>query len=410
MRELFYYFSMTKTVNLLKIIPSMMIVLFMSCSSEEYSSPLKGQTVETQLVEAAGAGNIHITIGNKDLSNCKIISNATWCIVTVERSYVNIYRVEPNDTYDERQATITLTDMEDATTISFQVVQKQKDVILVENDTFDVPEEGGTITIPIKSNVDYDIELPSGNWITIAPGTRGLEEKELNLVVAYNNSGSERDGIVKIVGKNSKANAVIKIKQALTPRIEVEGERVTVNSDGGEVTVKVKSNVDVNRITSDSEWVKLGMMSKEDGFNFSIKLTISPMTIKGTRFAYIRFYSDTKQYNYILQVSQTGISDNVVSCYVHTLSYISGYYGSLSAQAHIKNDTKSTIYLTSVTMKTLSHTILSQNFDSKELAPGKSTYVDYNGTYIEGFSIIGLCCTWTYYSGGKEYTITGYEK
>lgn len=279
--------------------------LFCTCifsCSEEYSSPLKGQTVSNQIFET-GTTTKTITIGKGDLSKCTIVSNADWCSASIQGSSVTI-SVKANDTYDERQATITLTDPEDATTLSFIVVQNQNDAIFVDNNTFNVPEEGGIVKIKIESNVDYDVELPVEGWITIQNGTRGLKKSELSLNIALNNSGNTREGIVKVINKTTGIHESILIKQALTPRVEIDPNYISVDEHGDDISVKVKSNVRIANITTNESWITIGDMKSIDGFNFSVIIKILPMTNLTERSGLVAFESSNGSFLSLLSVDQ----------------------------------------------------------------------------------------------------------
>lgn len=284
---------------------SVLTILFCTCyfsCSEEYSSPLKGQTVSNQIFET-GTTTKTITIGKGDLSKCTIVSNADWCSASIQGSSVTI-SVKANDTYDERQAKITLTDPEDATTLSFIVVQNQNDAIFVDNNTFNVPEEGGMVKIKIESNVDYDVELPVEGWITILNGTRGLKKSELSLNIALNNSGNTREGIVKVINKTTGIHESILIKQALTPRVEIDPNYISVDEHGDEISVKVKSNVRIANITTNESWITIGDMKSIDGFNFSVIIKILPMTNLTERSGLVAFESSNGSFLSLLSVDQ----------------------------------------------------------------------------------------------------------
>ena len=130
--------------SFLTLISVIISACFVSCS-EDYSSPLKGKTVNDVVFET-GVNSKTVSIGTEDLTKCTVASNAIWCRPTIAGSSVNVL-VQSNDTYEERKAIVTLTDPEDATTLSFNVIQNQNDAIIVDGKTFEIPEEGGEVNI-----------------------------------------------------------------------------------------------------------------------------------------------------------------------------------------------------------------------------------------------------------------------
>ena len=103
---------------------------------------------------------------------------------------------QPNDTYDERNAAIVLTCAGERTT--FTVSQKQKDALLLSSD---------------KVELDATTDVA---WITQAPGTRGLVEKNLCFDIAPNEGTKARQGTITLSGGG--------VTQAITVRQEAYEE------------------------------------------------------------------------------------------------------------------------------------------------------------------------------------------
>lgn len=479
----------------------------MSCNSESYTSPLKGQSVEKQIFET-GTYTKNLTIGTEDLSKCTILCNVDWCSTRIQGSSI-VISVIPNDTYEERQALITLIDPEDATALSFDVVQRQNDAILVDY-FYNVPEEGGIVKIKVESNIDYEVKIHDVEWITIPSGTRGLKSSEVVINVAPNDSGRERRGLIELVAKNKSGNsAIVSIHQELIPRVEYSPDTIYVSDSGGSFTIYVKSNIDIGRIETLNNWIEIGEKTDVDGFDFSFKVTISPMTSSDfMRYGSIiinasnwpisktinivqepakvqepeilklnrtsitnncnpeeyeiklesnttysiekpswmncilistKYYVNYNEYTYILtfhlnndwddrsgevifksktkeakiSVYQEGNKDirRLINCYTYVPYYMPGIMtGSLEAEAYIENNSPYTIYLTSVIMKTVSHTLLARYYDMKPLPSGAWYMELYGHAPPYNFDLDGLSCTWTFIYNDKENSVTGYRK
>ena len=260
--------------SLYSLIAMFISVCFVSCG-EDYSSPLKGQTVE-DLVFEKGGGSKTISIGTKDLSKCAISSNANWCSARIDISSVEI-TVQPNDNYDERQSIVTLTDPEDATTLSFKVLQNQKDAILVENETVTIPEEGGDVNIKVQSNVSYTVQIPSdASWLTQSTSsTRGLTSSAIILKAEKNNSGDMRNTEISLINKESKTSTKVKILQTITPYIKIDKDIVEADVNGEVIEIKVNTNVKVD-IEYDGTWVRSGGRENSEDFSFVQKIIVDP--------------------------------------------------------------------------------------------------------------------------------------
>ena len=103
-------------------------------------------------------------------------------------------------TYDDREGTITFSCGKAKKLLV--VSQSFKEAIIAnENNTFNLPVEGGTVDIAYQTTVECEVVIPSDaqHWISLAPETRGLESGCATLNIAENNTGAERSTVVKVV-------------------------------------------------------------------------------------------------------------------------------------------------------------------------------------------------------------------
>lgn len=266
-----------------------------SCG-EDYSSPLKGIVVSDQIFET-GTNKMTVTLGTEDLSKCAITSSAAWCSAAIQTSSV-VITLQPNDTYSERQATITLTDPEDASTISFRVIQKQNDAILVDKSTYTVPEEGGEISVDVKSNVEYSVEIPSSaNWLRMKnSSTRALTDSKLFLTAEKNNSGDEREAVIKLTYMKSNTSVSITITQTLTPYITIDQQEIAIFEEATNIEIPVQTNIELEALI-DENWITDNGINKKEDFNFTQKLKASAMPGNSARSANVTFKPKNKKWD-----------------------------------------------------------------------------------------------------------------
>ena len=259
-----------------------------SCS-KEYSSPLKGQVVKDLTFDSSQSSN-SVSIADADLTGFTIKSSELWCTASAKGKVLTV-TVQSNDTYDDRQATVTVTDPGDQTSISFKVFQKQNDAILIDGSTFVVPEEGGDINIKIQSNVSYEVEIPaSAPWLTKSTkaSTRGLVSSTIVLTAEKNNSGDEREAIVTFIDKESGVSSKITIKQSLTPYIEIEKNQITLSEDEKDIEIVVKTNINVETVIS-NDWITDNGRESNGDLNFTQKLKVSKNNSGDEREATVTF-------------------------------------------------------------------------------------------------------------------------
>ena len=272
------------------LIATMASIGVTSCSKESYSSPLKGQVVNDLTFGASQSSN-SVTIANADLTGFSIKSSDLWCSASAQGKSLNV-TVQANDTYGERQATVTVTDPGDQTSITFKVLQKQNDAILVDGSEFSVPEEGGDVSIKVQSNVKYDVEIPSdASWLkkSTKASTRGLETSTIDLTAEKNNSGDEREAIVKLTNTDSGTSSQFTVKQELTPSFTIDKEEFSIDELGDEVSVTVTSNIEIDVLFSD-DWASSAGTTEKDGFNFVQKIKVASLSNdQGSRTATVTF-------------------------------------------------------------------------------------------------------------------------
>ena len=105
-----------------------------------------------------------------------------------------------NLTYDNREGTIIFNCGKAQKVLV--VTQGLKEVIIAdENNTFNLPVEGGTVDIAYQTTVECEVVIPSDaqHWISLAPETRGLESGCATLNIAKSNVGADRRAVVKVV-------------------------------------------------------------------------------------------------------------------------------------------------------------------------------------------------------------------
>ena len=113
--------------------------------------------------------------------------------------------IAENTTYSARTAVVKVVAKDNAElAIEYTINQEQKNGVLVDgNNTFNVSATGGSVVIKYQANVDCEVIIPdeAQDWITISPATRGLSTYSTTLNIAENNSGKERNCVVKVTSQ-----------------------------------------------------------------------------------------------------------------------------------------------------------------------------------------------------------------
>lgn len=182
------------------------------------TAPVLGPEGETTTVTftSTEAWTIDVTEG------CAV----SWCSVTPisgnKGTNTLTVKTTANDTYDERNAKVTI--KTGTITLSFIVTQMQKDAIIVAKNEYTVEATGGELNFEVNTNVDFKVET-SVDWIKQNSGSRGLEAKPLSFTIAENTSDEAREGLITISsGELKQEIKVIQAKKTIPAPDSDEGK------------------------------------------------------------------------------------------------------------------------------------------------------------------------------------------
>ena len=230
-------------------------------------------------------GTVIVTLTHNIGFDVKIPDDCDWITLPAStragaesQTTVLTFRVKENTTYEARDAIITISNKEAGAEIKVSIHQAFTTTFKADKTSFDVPTEGGTITVNMESNVGYDVSIPSDcDWITLPAGarakTRAAKTTAVVLRVSENTTYKERDAVVTISNKEAGVSVGIYIHQPFETVFNVDKAEAEVPMDGGTVTATVESNVDYNvSIPSDCKWITLssGSRSRTRGTKTSV--------------------------------------------------------------------------------------------------------------------------------------------
>ena len=243
MKKLIYLFAATLLFSL------------WSCSEDDNKVDAPNKPVDPE--------NAQLDISTYDLvfeaqggeETFEIYCNTDWTI-TNESDWCTL-----DKTSGEGNATITVTtevyyENEDQNTVltikagdkteTLTVTQKDGEALILSKDKFDVPQEGGNISIELQSNVNCSLSIPYAfdYWIQEAPDSKGLETTAYNLTIAENKELELREGYVIVKANDLKDT--IYIYQAQLNQLIFSQDTFNLQAEGGDITVELRTNVDYN--------------------------------------------------------------------------------------------------------------------------------------------------------------------
>lgn len=181
-----------------------------------------------------------------------ISSSADWCSATPSQgiggqtSQNVTVSVAENSEYEERKATLTVSGGGLAEEI--EVTQKQKGALLITQNSYDIPAEGATIEVQIASNLKYKIIMPNGvDWVKeTTDQSRALDTQTKFYTIAPNDTYGPRSTVIRVneIAAGAAKSETITISQAQNNAVLLSTPTFEMGAEGGEITVRVKSNID----------------------------------------------------------------------------------------------------------------------------------------------------------------------
>ena len=194
-------------------------------------------------------------------SDWTITNESEWCKTTVNQGNGNSKIIVTVGVYSEMEDRNTnLTIKAGNITKVLTVTQKDGDAIILSKDKFDIPEEGGNVTVEVKSNIQYEVSIPSQfqNWIKHEPETKAITVKNFTFTILENKEYEKREGYIVFNGNSLKDT--VHIYQTADPRtLILSKDTYNISSAKESIEVELKPNVDysISIPSSVSHWIKL---------------------------------------------------------------------------------------------------------------------------------------------------------
>ena len=194
-------------------------------------------------------------------SDWTITNESEWCKTTVNQGNGNSKIIVTVGVYSEMEDRNTnLTIKAGNITKVLTVTQKDGDAIILSKDKFDIPEEGGNVTVEVKSNIQYEVSIPSQfqNWIKHEPETKSITVKNFTFTILENKEYEKREGYIVFNGNSLKDT--VHIYQTADPRtLILSKDTYNISSAKESIEVELKPNVDysISIPSSASHWIKL---------------------------------------------------------------------------------------------------------------------------------------------------------
>lgn len=153
-----------------------------------------------------------------------------------------------------------------------KVYQSGGPLLLLSRNEYVVGSDGGTVTVDVRSNVEYDIDMPDVDWVEEVTATRGASSHTLKFAVAPNEGYDSRSVEIVFRDRNSDLKDTLTLTQAQKDAVILSQKEIEANSEGETVEVKVNSNVDFEVRMPAVDWISQTATRglQEHSFRFAV--------------------------------------------------------------------------------------------------------------------------------------------
>ena len=168
-------------------------------------------------------------------------------------TYKHKLDIAMNEDAEKREGEITFKSGDKVETV--KVYQAGGAILLLSQNDYNVTDKGDTISVDIKSNIDFGVQMPDVDWIVDEASSRGLSSHTLKYIVSANEGYDSRSAEIIFYDKNSDLKDTLKVSQAQKNAIILSEKEIVVSSEGETIEVKLSANVDFEVVMPEVDWI-----------------------------------------------------------------------------------------------------------------------------------------------------------
>ena len=241
--EIIFFDKNSNLQDTLKVIQAQKDAIVIS--QKIYDVKAEGETIEVKL-----SSNVEFEVTMPDVDWIEQVSSRAL------KEHTLYFKVAENEGEDSRSAEIVFVNKESELSETITISQDCKSLLAIAQDEYNVDDAGETISVAIRNNVEYAIQMPDVDWITEATASRSVSTDTLKFVIAANEEYDSRSAEIIFFDKNSDLKDTLKVTQAQKDAIVISQKTFDINAEGETIEVKLSANVDFEITMPDVDWVK----------------------------------------------------------------------------------------------------------------------------------------------------------
>lgn len=184
----------------------------------------------------------------------------SWISETSSRTlntYKHSFTIAANEEADKREGEITFKSGDKVDTV--KVYQVGGAVLLLSRNECTISDAGGSVSVDVKSNVEYGVQMPDVAWITDSSHShgRGMSSHTLEYIVEPNENYDNRSAEIIFYDLNSELKDTLKVVQTQKNAIIISKKEFELNYKEQSFEIELLANVEFNVVVADSakEWI-----------------------------------------------------------------------------------------------------------------------------------------------------------
>lgn len=263
-------------------------------TSTKFEVPQEGGSIEVEV-----KANISYELQISETAKSWISEAKSRALTTKKHAFT----IAASEEYEKREGEIHIKSGDKLEIV--KVYQAGGAILMLSKNDCLVSSEGETISVDIKSNIEYGVQMPNVDWITDAPASRAASSHTLKYVVLPNETPDARSAEIIFYDKNSSLKDTLKVVQAQKDAIVISENNICVTKEGGTVEMKINTNVDFEvQIPSDVTWIS--QTNSRALTERSVFLKVTENTSEESRSATITIINTDRQVSETVVVIQQG--------------------------------------------------------------------------------------------------------
>lgn len=233
-------------------------------SQKEYKLSSEKHTLEVKLQT-----NVDIDVNVPE-------SAKSWISMVETKALVDttiVLYIKENTDYSARNCDVIITQNNSSIADTIKIEQAQKDVVYVSKDIYNVKALGEVIEVKVVTNVDYEVVIPSADWINQVE-SKAAQTQSLYFKVDENKDDKDRQEIIILKNQEKDLSDTIKIIQGYIPYL-------TFAASAKQNLTMTKAVSTLEYSVNNGDWAELGMKTIHFGGDLG-KLKIRGKSLEGT--------------------------------------------------------------------------------------------------------------------------------